>query len=46
MLMAWWIGRKQASAVASHSPRNILSAARQGILGIFIPVALLMESDL
>ncbi len=41
MLMAWWIGRKQASAVTTLSLKNILSAARQGILGIFIPVIII-----
>ena len=41
MLIAWWIGRKQASAVTKLSLKNILSAARQGILGIFIPVIII-----
>jgi len=41
MLMAWWIGRKQAPAVTSLSMRNIWIATRQGILGLVIPVIII-----
>ena len=41
MVMAWRIGRKQAPAVTTLSIRNIIAAARAGILGIFIPIIII-----
>jgi len=41
MVMAWWIGRRQAPAVTALTIRNILVASRQGILGIFIPIIII-----
>jgi C4-dicarboxylate transporter DctM subunit len=41
MVMAWWIGRRQAPAVTALTIRNILIASRQGILGIFIPIIII-----
>ena len=38
MVLAWWIGRKQAAAVTAFSFRTILKSARQGILAMLIPV--------
>lgn len=38
MVLAWWIGRKQAAGVTAFSLRTIFKSARQGILAALIPV--------
>lgn len=38
MVLAWWIGRKQAAGVTAFSFRTILVSARRGILATLIPV--------
>lgn len=41
MLIAWWLGRRQAPAVTKLTLGNIWLASRQGILGIVIPVIII-----
>lgn len=41
MIIAWWLGRRQAPAVTQFTLRNIWNATRQGILGIVIPVIII-----
>jgi C4-dicarboxylate transporter DctM subunit len=41
MVMAWWLGRKQAAGVTAFSFRNILESGRRGILAMLIPVIII-----
>lgn len=41
MVMAWWLGRKQAAGVTAFSFRNIFESGRRGILAMLIPIIII-----
>lgn len=41
MVMAWWLGRRQAAGVTAFSFRNIFVSGRRGILAMLIPIIII-----
>lgn len=41
MVMAWWLGKKQAAGVTAFSFRNIFESGRRGILAVLIPIIII-----